>query len=153
MNKYAKEYIKSFVGAVKEKTAVEPKNDIIGDYIVRPIIDSFRGAYSNARDARDLYAVGQSDAAKAKTYQALGNFGLGLGLTLPIGRGVSWVASGAKATRPLLRNLSNAATTGSLLGGGALSGYGSAKYEKYELSKLKPHLDVLEKMRSGYNPQ
>lgn len=153
MNKYAKEYIKSFVGAVKEKTAVEPKNDIIGDYIVKPIIDNFRGAYSNARDAKDLYAAGQPDAAKAKTYQALGNFGLGVGLSLPVGRGASWVMRGAKATKPLLRTLSNAASTGGLFGGAALSAYGSAKNEKYELSKLKPHLDVLEKMRSGYNPE
>lgn len=153
MNKYAKEYIKSFVGVVKEKTAVEPKNDIIGDYIVKPVVNSFRGAYSNARDAKDLYAAGQPDAAKAKTYQALGNLGLGVGLSLPVGRAASWVMRGAKATRPLLRTLSNAATTGGLLGGGALSGYGSNKYEKYELSKLKPHLDVLEKMRSGYSPE
>lgn len=153
MNKYAKEYIKSFVGAVKEKTAVEPKNDIIGEYIVKPVINSFRGAYSNARDAKDLYAAGQPDAAKAKTYQALGNLGTGVGLALPIGRGASWVMRGAKATRPLLRTLFNTATTGGLFGGAALSGYGSNKYEKYELSKLKPHLDVLEKMRSGYNPE
>jgi len=157
MNKYAKEYIKSFVGAVKQKTAVEPKNDIIGDYIVKPIINSFRGAYSNARDAKDLYAAGQPDAAKAKTYQAVGNLGMGVGLALPVGRGIAWgskmITGGVNTARPLLRTLSNAATTGGLFGGAALTGYGSNKYEKYELSKLKPHLDVLGKMRSGYNPE
>ena len=217
MNKYAKEYIRSFANVISQKLATELKlNEVVdgGKAVFNFLSEPFKDAYSNARDAKQLYAAGQPEAAKAKNYQAIGNLVMGGAGLIPAGRGIAWggkmITGGVNTARPLLRSLSNKAMTGGFFSGSALGGYGDTKYrlssgidqspggsvptpqardliqhdflksdprfvEKSKIlpflnvntdsfkeiqrrpinerASFLPHLDVLEKMRSGYNPE
>jgi hypothetical protein len=217
MNKYAKQYISSFANVISQKVATELKlNEMVngGKAVFNFLSDPFKDAYSNARDAKQLYAAGQPEAAKAKNYQALGNLAMGGAGLIPVGRGITWgskmITGGVNTARPLLRSLSNKAMTGGYFGGSASSGFGDTKYRllwgvdqspegtvptpqardiiQHDLLKsdprfvekskilpfldvntdsfkeiqrrpinerisFNPHLDVLGKMRSGYNPE
>lgn len=206
MNKYAKEYIRSFANVISQKVATELKlNEMVdgGKAVFNFLSEPFKDAYSNARDARQLYAAGQFDAAKAKNYQTLGNLGYGVATALPLPRAAAW---GSRLLKGLFKGapqaagvssrglnlLEGTAMVGSATGGGYFDAKGQMLYAKSglknlqspqgqdliqqdvlqlnpyvntdslkkiqsrsidERSSLLPHLEVLEKMTSGYNPQ
>ena len=102
MNKYAKEYIRSFANVVNQKNAVEPNLESVVrgakavnnfgwgvyDFLKKPFIDSWQ----NVQDAKYLRSVGDNSAANAKNWSAVGNAALGTLNAVPF----------ATAAKPLL---------------------------------------------------
>ena len=102
MNKYAKEYIRSFANVVNQKNAVEPNLESMArgakavnnfgwgvyDFLKKPFIDSWQ----NVQDAKYLRSVGDNSAANAKNWSAVGNAALGTLNAVPF----------ATAAKPLL---------------------------------------------------
>lgn len=94
MNKYAKEYIRSFANVVNQKNAVEPNLESVVrgakavnnfgwgvyDFLKKPFIDSWQ----NVQDAKYLRSIGDNSAANAKNWSAVGNATLGTLNAFPV---------------------------------------------------------------------
>lgn len=94
MNKYAKEYIRSFANVINQKNAVEPNLESMArgakavnnfgwgvyDFLKKPFIDSWQ----NVQDAKYLRSIGDNSAANAKNWSAVGNAALGTLNAVPV---------------------------------------------------------------------
>lgn len=139
MNKYAKEYINSFTGALDKKLATEIKLDevvaggkAVYDFFSKP----FKDGAQNIQDAKYLKSIGDNQAANAKYWSAAGNFGLGTATAIPLTSIASRVVSGGRAAIPAATSFipkawntikSPVGMTGLFAGSGFLSARGNNK--------------------------
>jgi hypothetical protein len=103
MNKYAKEYIRSFANVVSQKTATEPKLEEMvagGKAVFNFLSKPFKDSWQNIQDAKYLKSIGDNQAANSKYWSAAGNLGMGGLAAVPIAGAASRVVMGSRAAAP-----------------------------------------------------